>query len=89
MKKIKLFVDLPRELRVMAVEIVPKTKYSKDTKITFYVGDIVKYLQNNKIAYVDKFGREWEKKAIDEIFEALTQKKKIDNVLDYYAFEQG
>lgn len=40
------------------------------------------------IAYIDKFGRKWEKKAIDEIFEALAQKKKIDNVLDYYAFEE-
>ena len=45
-------------------------------------------LQKNGIAYIDKYGRKWEKSSIDQIFEALTHKRKIDNILDYYAFKE-
>ena len=53
------------------------------------MGKTTKFLkEGNEIFYVDRYGRKWNKKCIDEIFEALTQKKKIDNVLDYYASEE-
>ncbi|MBS3129012.1 hypothetical protein J4410_07770 [Candidatus Woesearchaeota archaeon] len=43
--------------------------------------------EGNQIFYVDKIGRKWEKKCIDELFEAVTNKMKDDKTLDYYAFE--
>ena len=68
------------------------TKFIKDKKVkdlvTLEIFDRISKEADKQIVYIDKFGRKWEKKAIDEIFDALTQKKKIDNVLDYYAFEE-
>ena len=41
----------------------------------------------NEIFYVDKYGKKWDKGCIDELFEAVTQRQKIEETLDYYSYK--
>jgi len=45
--------------------------------------------ENEKIIYIDKMGRKWDKKCLDELFDAITERKKVERRIDYYAMDEG
>lgn len=45
--------------------------------------------ERNEIFYVDKTGRKWDKKCLDELFDALAKRKEAERVLDYYTYSEG
>ena len=42
--------------------------------------------KNKEVIYVDKQGRQWDKECLDELFEAISQRKKIEETIDYYTY---
>ena len=40
--------DLPKKVYNLIITIEPKRQFMRDTKITFYVKDLVRYLKINK-----------------------------------------
>ena len=40
----------------------------------------------NGIFYVDKTGRKWDKKCLNELFDALVKRKESERVLEYYTY---
>lgn len=43
--------------------------------------------EGKEMFYVDKTGRKWDKKCLDELFEAITKRIKTDNTLEYYSYK--
>lgn len=43
--------------------------------------------EDNQIFYVDKYGRKWNKKCLDELFEAITKKRETEETLEYYSYK--
>lgn len=40
----------------------------------------------NGIFYVDKTGRKWDKKCLDELFETITERRKTEEILEHYPY---
>lgn len=43
--------------------------------------------KDNQIFYVDKYGRKWNKKCLDELFEAITKRRETEETLEYYSYK--
>jgi len=43
--------------------------------------------EGKEILYMDKKGRKWDKECIDDLFDAISKRKKFEDSVDYYAFE--
>lgn len=41
----------------------------------------------SKTIYVDKKGRKWDKDCLDELFDAISHRKKNMGTIDYYAYD--
>ena len=48
-----------------------------------------KFIKKGKqIFYVDKWGRKWDNSCLDDVFESITQRKRIEEKLDYYSYNE-
>lgn len=48
-----------------------------------------KFIREGKqIYYQDKQGRKWNKKCIDELFDAITKRERYDETVDYYTYDE-
>lgn len=40
----------------------------------------------NKIFYMDKQGRKWDKECLDDLFDAISNRKNVEDKIDYYTY---
>jgi|TARA_B100002003_G_C14017821_1_gene490943 hypothetical protein len=47
-----------------------------------------KFIKEGKeILYIDKKGRKWDKECLDELFDAISKRRGIEETIDYYTYE--
>lgn len=44
--------------------------------------------EGKEIFYIDKWGRQWDKSCIDDIFDTLKKRQDVNFGLDYYSYSE-